>query len=87
MKKLREMPKQGFYVLLGQYPSIVYTTGVRGKGGHKYWRPEMGDKDVPEDVNQWATLLWTCVPGRKRLQEEYIFASTIEEAILIYKGF
>ena len=96
----RQMPKAGFYVLLpgvgtsihgkqftieGQ---IVYTTGVRGGGGHKYWRDYGSNltKNIPMNVNQWASLLWTCVPGKAEIASDYIYEAAAHKAIALLRS-
>jgi hypothetical protein len=79
----REMPQAGYYVLV-KYPpdyEVIYTTGIAGKGGHKYWRPDWA---TLEDPSTWCTLLWSCVPGKKNIAD-YIYASTLNEAIDIIR--
>lgn len=78
------MPSEGFYVLTKYRPhfSIIYTTGIAGKGGHKYWRNTL--KSFPESLNDFYTLLWSCVPGEKSIKD-YQFASTFEEAVKLLK--
>lgn len=96
----RQMPKAGFYILLpgvgtsihgNQYTiegQIVYTTGVRGGGGHKYWRDYMGNakKVIPLNVNQWATLMWTCVPGKDELASDYFYEAAAHKAIALLRS-
>ena len=64
MKTKRKMPPKGFYVydniLEGDEVNVIYTTGVPGGGGHKYYRPKYG--------SGWSTLLWTCVPGKEEIK-------------------
>ena len=71
MKKVREMPAEGYYVYTDPYPDtdceVVYTTGIAGKGGHMYYRILNGD------VWGWATLLWTCVPSVKDAKRLYTY--------------
>lgn len=91
----RVMPKAGFYVrqktvittIFGEVlPAsdcdIVYTTGFRGGGGHKYCRQMTNDHpsilNIP--LEQFHTLQWTSVPGKKELEEVYHYAETLEEA-------
>ena len=96
----RQMPKAGFYVrpktivttINGtQLPpsdcGIVYTTGIRGGGGHKYCRQMSDDEPKISSVpfNKWSTLLWTCVPGKKELKEDYYYASTLKGALGLLK--
>ena len=61
----------GFYVCTKYQPdiSIIYTTGVPGKGGHKYWRDlGIGLKvPLPKSLDDFHTLLWTCVPGKEAI--------------------
>ena len=94
----RKMPKAGYYVGLpivdkniygNEYRiegQIIYTTGVRGGGGHKYWNNQKAGDHVPPDHNKWASLLWTCVPGQKELDNNYIYIESIEQAIEILNG-
>src|SRR3990167_10663684 len=104
----RQMPKAGFYVrpkiivitIHGEVlppfdEEILYTTGIRGGGGHKYCRDMRRPNDPPcgcpndhdpltSPMEQWATLLWSCVPGKKELEEDYTYAETLEEARELY---
>jgi len=87
----RQMPSAGFYVLNhNAYPmlnmhEVIYTTGVRGKGGHKYWRSDHNKGlPPPNNVAAWATLLWSCVPGIKELQTNYSYHTTIQSALAAY---
>ena len=92
------MPKKGFYVrpptigvdIYGQNwrsgGGITYTTGVRGGGGHKCVRFDLGNKrEVLKDISKWTTLLWSCVPGKKDLPN-LIYARTLEQAVSIYNS-
>lgn len=94
----RKMPKAGFYVRpptigidINGKPwrsggSICYTTGVRGGGGHKYIRFDLSDnRFVPNDVSKWATLLWSCVPGKKDLPN-LLYTRTMQKAVDIYNS-
>ena len=62
----RQMPKKGFYVydnnFTGDLVDVVYTTGVSGKGGHRYFRSGI------INTSGWVTLLWTCVPGKDEIK-------------------
>jgi len=80
----RKMPKAGYYVLVKYPPNyeVIYTTGIVGKGGHKYWRP--GCTPKLEDQSTWYTLLWSCVPGKENITD-YIYAATLDEAIAIIR--
>ena len=81
-RKPRTMPKAGFYVRkkAGKFAKlyekgmreVIYTTGQTGGGGHKYCR-QFGNvfENVHDETPVWATLLWSCVPGIKRLEENY----------------
>lgn len=83
---MRIMPPKGFYVLRDEilnakgYKEIVYTTGERGGGGHKYCRCFgsvcLGD---PDSVLEWATLLWSCVPTIEEIQQKYTFYASYED--------
>jgi hypothetical protein len=94
----RKMPKAGFYIrppvigidihknqfIIGG--SIVYTTGIRGGGGHKYIRFDLdGDRSVPNNINMWPSLLWSCVPGKKE-RSNLIYADTLDKAVKIYNS-
>ncbi len=94
----RQMPKAGFYVrppCIGtdihgtpwrNEGGITYTTGIRGGGGHKYVRFDLGGPNIVSgDVNDWPSLLWSCVPGKKELPN-LIYAKTLEEAVFIYNS-
>lgn len=98
----RQMPKAGFYVrqktivttiygavLPPTDCGILYTTGVRGGGGHKYYRQlSNSDPCILECLfEEFSTLTWTSVPGKKELEEEYHYASTLEEAKRTSKNF
>jgi hypothetical protein len=80
------MPQAGYYVgpkyTFSNGPSldIVYTTGVAGKGGHKYWRYPDNHLDDLDNLEKWNTLLWTCVPGKERIKN-YTYYATLEEAV------
>jgi len=83
----RQMPKQGFYVLKQPniWHEVIYTTGIRGKGNHRYWRSDHArGAPPPPDVSDWNTLLWTCVPGQKRLEDEYIYYSELSDVLVAY---
>lgn len=64
MRKPREMPKRGYYVLMNNLArsatvgmvDVIFTTGVTGKGGHKYWRD---DGHFPP---QWAGAHYVFYP-------------------------
>ena len=97
-KKFRQMPKAGFYVrppsvLINVHGKkiesggeITYTTGNRGGGGHRYIRFDLdSDRNVPSDLDKWATLQWSCVPGKKELPELF-YAETLIEAVKIYNS-
>ena len=49
--------------------NIIYTTGIPGKGGHKYYRIMGGDTS---DAG-WATLLWSCVPGIEEIERQWVY--------------
>jgi len=75
MKKVRQMPKAGFYVRNVDPEwdrpgdiDVIYTTGIPGKGGHMYYRILFGT--IPDS---WATLTWTCVPGLKDMEKNYTY--------------
>lgn len=83
---MRTMPPKGFYVYHGGdttltakgYKEIIYTTGERGGGNHKYCRC-MGNVVMGGDNRlEWATLLWSCVPSVEELQANYTFYPTWE---------
>jgi len=90
-KTPRQMPKAGFYVLKPTayqslyergYKEAIYTTGVRGKGGHKCCRSQLGNFTqlfIPNSHAIWYTLLWSCVPGIKELAEKYDYYETFEQ--------
>ena len=68
------MPKEGYYVSNPDPEwdepgdiDVIYTTGIPGKGGHMYYRILFGH------TSGWATLTWTCVPGIKKLAENYTY--------------
>ena len=83
-KPKRKMPPLGYYVGQGQ---IIFTTGMRGGGGHKYWRFGGRDENATiENKETWATLLWSCVPNMTELQNNYVRVDTVEEAIDIFNG-
>jgi hypothetical protein len=84
-RKPRTMPRKGFYVLRSDaYPvlyergwrEVIYTTGQRGGGGHKYCRQGTSQVPIP---SQWATLLWSCVPGVADLAAKYDFHETLPD--------
>lgn len=70
--------------------NIVYTTGVTGGGGHKMWRGPVDSTEWPEvlptSINDFWTLQWSSVPGKNELSQEYRYAETLEEALVIYKN-
>ena len=83
------MPQKGFYVVKATaYPDLtakgykecIYTTGVRGKGGHKYCRcwgtsfVNRNDTDL-----KWYTLLWSCVPGLNEMAEKHDYYPNFED--------
>jgi len=83
---MRIMPKQGYYVymnqLTGTFVDVFYTTGVRGGGGHKWYRfdnGQCGTRD-PKTGSDWAVLLWTCVPGKERMKD-YTYYSNLPPGI------
>ena len=99
-RKPRTMPKAGFYVrpmtvvttihgkvLPPNDCEIIYTTGIRGGGGHKYCRQMSSlDPDISTvPFNQWATLLWTCVPGANEMAKDYHYAATLQDALHLLK--
>lgn len=79
MKKTRQMPKKGYYRYKEPAEdgdvNIIYTTGIPGKGGHMYYRIMMGKEWG------WCTLLWTCVPGIKDMNENYEYSETCPDGI------
>ena len=81
--------KRGYYVynniLSGPNVDVVYTTGMRGGGGHCYYRIMQGIVPNPAHTmggykNGWTTLLWTCVPGKSRIGN-YTYYSTCPKQI------
>ena len=87
-RKGRVMPPKGFYVMKEdaylplQTKEAIYTTGKRGGGGHKYcrapWSNSLQDHDLDAEI-EWVTLLWSCVPSLKELDEKYDFYERYEE--------
>jgi hypothetical protein len=82
----RQMPKKGFYVvkeddplLSHGYKEVFYTTGVRGQGGHKHCRCLGRFACMTDDQMEWTTLLWTCVPAQKELDEDYNYYENFED--------
>ena len=67
----RQMPKAGYYKWKEPMPGdpshveVVYTTGVRGKGGHMYYRVMLGT------IWGWCKLQWTCVPSVADMAQDY----------------
>lgn len=100
-KKLRQMPKAGFYVMpptdvtvldnpnniIETEGEIIYTTGIRGGGGHKFLRLSyVNDGElncIPNDLKTWPTLQWSCVPGKDEIKK-YTYTRTIEDALHLY---
>jgi hypothetical protein len=75
----RTMPTAGYYVyqniLSGPDADVTYTTGIAGRGGHKYYRVMGGS------TYGWCTLLWSCVPGLKDLAANYTYYPTLPPGI------
>ena len=73
----RVMPQEGYYVNNDpSFPEVIYTTGIAGKGGHKYCRDwnNFGNSSTKEPTKfLWATLLWSCVPSIKELASSYTY--------------
>jgi hypothetical protein len=89
----RKMPPAGYYVyhnqLSGPSIDVVYTTGVRGGGGHCYYRVTAGQlpsshfqNGKPKKfANGWTTLTWTCVPAADELKNHYTYYKTLPPGI------
>lgn len=74
----RIMPDEGFYVrvkVLGEPADdlieIIYCSGTTKN--NKYWRPTFVDEG-------FANLLWTCVPGKQNLLENFEKVATESDA-------
>ena len=80
----RQMPKKGFYLFTDptcEYKELIYTTGIRGGGGHRSCGSDFNQykQDWDHDRMHWKVLCWTCVPGKKELEERYTYYETFEE--------